>query len=73
MLAPGDSSWCVFSRAESLLEAGTIDVAQLHGQEGERGIRRLRELTDHLLIQAFRIDQSKMWNEPMPVRQTMYC
>ena len=31
-------------------------VAQLHGQEGEREIRRLRELTDHPLIQAFRID-----------------
>ena len=61
MLAPGIQAVGVFVNEEpaqivSLLEAGTIDVAQLHGQEGEREIRRLRELTDHLLIQAFRID-----------------
>lgn len=61
MLAPGIQAVGVFvnedpERIVSLLEAGTIDVAQLHGQEGEREIRRLRELTDHLLIQAFRID-----------------
>lgn len=61
MLAPGIQAVGVFVNEEpeqivSLLEAGTIDVAQLHGQEGERKIRRLRELTDHLLIQAFRID-----------------
>ena len=41
---------------EELLLNGTIHIAQLHGQEGEREIRRLRELTDHPLIQAFRID-----------------
>lgn len=61
MLAPGIQAVGVFVNEEpeqivSLLEAGTIDVAQLHGQEGEREIRRLRELTDHPLIQAFRID-----------------
>lgn len=61
MLALGIQAVGVFVNEEpeqivSLLEAGTIDVAQLHGQEGEREIRRLRELTDHLLIQAFRID-----------------
>ena len=61
MLAPGIQAVGVFVNEEpeqivSLLEAGTIDVAQLHGQEGERKIRRLRELTDHPLIQAFRID-----------------
>ena len=61
MLAPGIQAVGVFVNEEpeqivSLLEAGTIDVAQLHGQEGEREIRRLRELTDHLLIQEFRID-----------------
>lgn len=61
MLAPGIQAVGVFVNEEpeqivSLLEAGTIDVAQLHGQEGEREIRRLRELTDHPLLQAFRID-----------------
>lgn len=61
MLAPGIQAVGVFVNEEpeqivSLLEAGTIDVAQLHGQEGEREIRRLRELTDQPLIQAFRID-----------------
>lgn len=61
MLAPGIQAVGVFVNEEpaqivSLLEAGTIDVAQLHGQESETEIRRLRELTDHPLIQAFRID-----------------
>ena len=61
MLAPGIQAVGVFVNEEpeqivSLLEAGIIDVVQLHGQEGEREIRRLRELTDHPLIQAFRID-----------------
>ena len=61
MLAPGIQAVGVFVNEEpeqiaALLEAGTIDVAQLHGQEGEAEIRRLRELTDHPLIQAFRID-----------------
>lgn len=61
MLAPEIQAVGVFVNEEpeqivSLLEAGTIDVAQLHGQEGKREIRRLRELTDHPLIQAFRID-----------------
>ena len=61
MLAPGIQAVGVFVNEEpeqiaALLEAGTLDVAQLHGQEGEREIRRLRELTDHPLIQAFRID-----------------
>ena len=61
MLAPGIQAVGVFVNEEpeqivSLLEAGTIDVAQLHGQENETEIRRLRELTDHPLIQAFRID-----------------
>lgn len=61
MLAPGIQAVGVFVNEEpeqiaALLEAGTIDVAQLHGQESEAEIRRLRELTDHPLIQAFRID-----------------
>lgn len=61
MLAPGIQAVGVFVNEEpeqiaALFEAGTIDVAQLHGQENETEIRRLRELTDHPLIQAFRID-----------------
>ena len=38
-----------------LLEEEVIDLAQLHGREGEEYISRLRELTDKPLIQAFRI------------------
>lgn len=38
------------------LSRGIIDVAQLHGKEDEAYIQRLRSLTDHPLIQAFRID-----------------
>ena len=38
-----------------LLEEEVIDLAQLHGQEDEEYISRLRELTDKPLIQAFRI------------------
>lgn len=61
MLAPGIQAVGVFVNEEpeqiaALFEAGTIDVAQLHGQESETEIRRLRELTDHPMIQAFRID-----------------
>lgn len=41
-----------------LLNEGVIDIAQLHGTEDEAYIRRLRQLTDRPLIQAFRI-QSK--------------
>ena len=37
------------------LEEGTIQLAQLHGQEDEAYIRRLRERTDKPLIQAFSI------------------
>lgn len=40
----------------SLLERGTIDIAQLHGSEGEDYIHSLRELTDKPIIKAFRID-----------------
>ena len=39
----------------SLLSAGIIDTAQLHGHEDEAYIRRLRSLTGRPLIQAFRI------------------
>lgn len=39
----------------NLLRSGVIDLAQLHGGEDEGYIRRLRELTEKPLIQAFRI------------------
>lgn len=39
-----------------LLNQGIIEMAQLHGQENEEYIKKLRALTDHPLIQAFRID-----------------
>lgn len=42
-----------------LLGRGIIDVAQLHGQEDEAYIRRLRILTDKPLIQAFRVDTAQ--------------
>lgn len=38
-----------------LLNEGTLSLAQLHGQEDEAYIKRLRALTDRPLIQAFSI------------------
>jgi phosphoribosylanthranilate isomerase len=38
-----------------LLEEGTIQIAQLHGQEDEEYITRLKGMTDQLLIKAFSI------------------
>ena len=38
-----------------LLEEGTISMAQLHGNENEDYIRRLREMTEKPLIKAFSI------------------
>lgn len=40
----------------ALLDRGIIDIAQLHGKEDEAYIRRLRQLTQKPLIQAFRVD-----------------
>lgn len=40
----------------ALLACGTIDIAQLHGQEDESYIASLRALTDRPIIKAFRID-----------------
>lgn len=39
-----------------LLGAGIIDIAQLHGSEGEAYIRQLRTLTGKPIIKAFRIE-----------------
>lgn len=41
-----------------LLCSGVIDIAQLHGNEDEDYIARLRRLTDKPIIQAFRIDSA---------------
>lgn len=38
-----------------LLNDGILDLAQLHGQEDETYIQRLRKLTNKPLIQAFRV------------------
>ena len=42
-------------RVAKLLERGTIQIAQLHGQEDETYIRALRGLTDRTIWKAFRI------------------
>lgn len=42
-------------RIAALLNQGIIDLAQLHGDEDENDIRRLRELTDCPIIQALRV------------------
>ena len=42
-------------KAAALALNGTIDLIQLHGREDEAYIRRLRELTDAPLIQAFQV------------------
>ena len=39
----------------ALLNGGVIDIAQLHGGQGESFIRSLRALTDMPVIQAFRM------------------
>ena len=60
MLVPGITTVGVFvnekpEQVAVLLNAGIIDVAQLHGDEDGIYVRQLRELTDKPLIQAFRI------------------
>lgn len=42
-----------------LLNDGVIDIAQLHGDEDETYIKRLRALTDKPIIKAFRIETAK--------------
>lgn len=42
-----------------LLEEGLIDAAQLHGGENEEYIRKLREMTDRPLIQAFSVSEER--------------
>ena len=59
-LSPGIQAVGVFvneapETAAELLNAGIIDIAQLHGQENETYIHRLRKLTNKPLIQAVRV------------------
>ena len=59
-LAPGIRAVGVFvneapETVAELLNTGTIDLAQLHGREGEDYIAHLRTLTDKAIIQAFKI------------------
>lgn len=42
-------------RIADLLQKGIIDAAQLHGKEDNAYIRRLRDLTDRPVFQAFRV------------------
>lgn len=60
-LHPGIRAVGVFVREEpeavaALLNAGVIDIAQLHGGEDDTYVKALRRMTDKPLIQAFRID-----------------
>lgn len=63
-LAPGIQAVGVFvnappERIAALLADGTIDIAQLHGQEDAAYIARLRSLTHTLIWQAFRIENTE--------------
>lgn len=62
-LDPGIRAVGVFVREKpeqvaALLNAGVVDLAQLHGGEDADYIQRLRALTDRPLIQAFRVDNA---------------
>lgn len=64
LLAPGIQAVGVFVNENpenigALLNGGVIDLAQLHGDEDEDYIRRLRGLTRKPLIQAFPIVTAK--------------
>ncbi len=61
MLDPGITAVGVFvneapEAAASVAEQGIIDVIQLHGQEDEEYIQKLRSLTNCPVFQAFRMD-----------------
>ena len=45
------------STVAELLNAGIIDVAQLHGSENDDYIKNLRGLTNKLIIKAFTVDK----------------
>ena len=63
-LAPGIRAVGVFvdeppENVAKIVKRGIIDLVQLHGNEDETYLRRLRELTAAPLIQAFRIRSGK--------------
>lgn len=60
-LSPAIQAVGVFVREDpeqvaALLRSGTIDIAQLHGDEDAAYLRALRRRTDRPLLQAFRVD-----------------
>lgn len=57
----------------ALLEAGIIDLAQLHGREDEGHLERLRALTGKPIIQAFQVKPQTTWSGPSPARRTTFC
>ncbi len=64
LLSPGIQAVGVFideppETVAELLRAGIIDMAQLHGTEGETYLRRLREMTDKPLMQAIPVHGQK--------------
>lgn len=64
LLDPGICAVGVFTDetpegAAELLNRGVIDMAQLHGNEDEAYIRKLRKLTDRPIIRAFQIKNGK--------------
>lgn len=64
MLVPNIKAVGVFVDEEvetiaKLLNDGIIDIAQLHGNEDEDVIRRLRHLTNKPIIKAFRIQTAR--------------
>lgn len=78
LLIPGIKAVGVFvneepGRIASLLNKGTIDIVQLHGDEGEDYIGHLRKLTDKPIIKAFRIKTQPVLKERNKAQQIMYC
>ena len=63
-LAPGISAVGVFVNEDPdviarIAQAGDLDLIQLHGQEGEEEIRKVREKTGRPVIKAFRIETAE--------------
>ena len=57
----------------SLLDDGTLAMAQLHGQEKESYIAELKAHTDKPVIKAFSIKQPMIWRIHCRVRQIISC